>query len=331
MPPDLARAAFDANPDAVLIVDVAGIILRANRAAHEMFLHDDGTLVGESVEVLVPEMNRHRHVSQRAGYNARPLSRPMGLGQGLMAERADGSNIPVEISLSPVDVDGAVATIATVRDVTDRLVDRSEARRNAARLEMMEERERIGRDLHDMVIQRLFAAGMSLQAVAPLVSAPTATERIIAIIDELDDTIRDIRNTIFELHLRRRPAATERLRDLVGDRAELLGFEPSLDIEGEIDDLPVELADDLIAAIGESLSNATRHAWASTVAVHVVRRPRSVSVRVVDDGIGMPPDPQPGHGLSNLLWRAANHGGRCTWRPGDEGGTVVEWQVPTPD
>jgi PAS domain S-box-containing protein len=324
----MARAAFDANPDAVLIVDASGVIVQANRAAHDMFLHADQSLAGQSVEVLVPEMNRQRHVAQRAGYAARPLSRPMGLGQGLMAERADGSNIPVEISLSPIEVDGAVATIATVRDVTDRLIDRSEARRNAARLEMMEERERIGRDLHDMVIQRLFAAGMSLQAVAPLVSAPTATERIIAIIDELDDTIRDIRNTIFELHLRRRPAASERLRDLIGDRAELLGFEPGLAIEGEIDDLPTDLADDLLAAIGESLSNATRHARANSVMVHVERQPRQLCVRVSDDGVGMPTDPQPGHGLSNLLWRAANHGGRCTWRPRDGGGTVVEWQVP---
>lgn len=330
MPPDVARAAFEANPDAVLIVDADGVILQANPAAHSMFLFDEQNLVGRSVEVLVPAMNRQHHVAQRAVYVERAMSRPMGLGQGLMAERADGTNIPVEISLSPIDIDGSTATIATVRDVTDRLVDRSEARRNAARLEMMEERERIGRDLHDMVIQRLFAAGMSLQAVTALVSPPEAAERIMATIDELDDTIRDIRNTIFELHLRRRPAASERLRDLVGDRAELLGFDPALEIDGEIDDLPTDLADDLIAAIGEALSNATRHARAHTVSVLVQRRDRSVCMRVADDGVGMPTDPQPGHGLSNLLWRAANHGGRCTWTPRDGGGTVVQWQVPLP-
>ena len=127
--------------------------------------------------------------------------------------------------------------------------------------------------------------------------------------------------------LRRRPAASERLRDLIGDRAELLGFDPSLEIDGEIDDLPTDLADDLIAAIGEALSNATRHARAHTVSVLVQRRDRSVCMRVADDGVGMPADPQPGHGLSNLLWRAANHGGRCTWTPRDGGGTVVQWQI----
>lgn len=325
---DGARVAFEANPDAVLIVGADGVISEANPAAHLLFGYGPTELIGLAVEQLVPEMSRHRHVELRQGYEAHPLPRPMGLGMGLMCERADGTNVPVEISLSPLGDGGS--TIATVRDVTDRLADRNEARRSVARLELLEDRERIARDLHDMVIQRLFASGMSLQAVAAIAEPPEVAERIMSTIDELDDTIRDIRNTIFELHLQRRPALSERVANLVADRRDALGFEPELSVTGEIDRLPTDVSDDLLATLAEALSNVGRHAAAETASVAVEHRSGSLSLVVVDDGRGMPAEPNPGHGLSNILWRAANHGGRCTWRPGDGGGTVMEWRVPVP-
>ena len=325
---DGERVAFEANPDAVLIVGADGVISEANPAAHLLFGYGPTELIGLAVEQLVPEMSRHRHVELRQGYEAHPLPRPMGLGMGLMCERADGTNVPVEISLSPLGDGGS--TIATVRDVTDRLADRNEARRSVARLELLEDRERIARDLHDMVIQRLFASGMSLQAVAAIAEPPEVAERIMSTIDELDDTIRDIRNTIFELHLQRRPALSERVANLIADRRDALGFEPELSVTGEIDRLPTDVSDDLLATLAEALSNVGRHAAAETASVAVEHRSGSLSLVVVDDGQGMPAEPNPGHGLSNILWRAANHGGRCTWRPGDGGGTVMEWRVPVP-
>ena len=326
---DGARAAFDANPDAVLIVGADGVITEANPAAHLLFGYAPTELIGLGVEHLVPELSRHRHAQLRHGYEAHPLPRPMGLGMGLMCERADGTNLPVEISLSPLG-DGR-STVATVRDVTDRLVDRNEARRSIARLELLEDRERIARDLHDMVIQRLFASGMSLQAVAAIAEPAEVAERIMTTIDELDDTIREIRNTIFELHLQRRPAPTERLANLVADRREALGFEPSMSLSGDIDRLPADMTDDLLATLAEALSNVARHAAAGSVSITVERRTGSLCLLVVDDGCGMPAEPNPGHGLSNILWRAANHGGRCTWRPAEGGGTAMEWQVPVID
>ena len=326
--PELTRAVFEANPDAVLIVAADGMILDANPMAHEMFHYEPAALIGQPVEILVPEMSRHRHIDLRSGYVDQAIARPMGLGMGLMAQRADGSNIPVEISLSPTSDRDGVVTIATVRDVTDRLADRSESRRNASRLQLLEDRERIGRDLHDMVIQRLFAAGMSLQAVAAIAEPESVAERIMGTIDALDDTIRDIRNTIFELHLRRDPAPSERLGNLIDDRSELLGFRPSISVTREIDDLSSELIDDLLATLAEALSNAIRHAGASAVDVTIERQSRGLCLRVTDDGVGMPDDPTGGHGLSNILWRAANHGGRCVWSPADGGGTVMEWHVP---
>ena len=326
---DGARAAFDANPDAVLIVGADGVITEANPAAHLLFGYAPTELIGLGVEHLVPELSRHRHAQLRQGYEAHPLPRPMGLGMGLMCERADGTNLPVEISLSPLG-DGR-STVATVRDVTDRLVDRNEARRSIARLELLEDRERIARDLHDMVIQRLFASGMSLQAVAVIAEPAEVAERIMTTIDELDDTIREIRNTIFELHLQRRPAPSERLANLVADRREALGFEPSMSLTGDIDRLPSDMTDDLLATLAEALSNVARHAAAGSVSITVERRTGSLCLLVVDDGCGMPAEPNPGHGLSNILWRAANHGGPCTWRPAEGGGTAMEWQVPVID
>ena len=311
-----------------MVVAADGTIIDANAVAHTMFRYAQGTLIGCTVDALVPEMARHRHVGLRQGFAADPMTRPMGPGMGLMAERADGSNIPVEISLSPIEVDGHQVVIATVRDVTERLADRSESRRNAARLQLLEDRERIGRDLHDMVIQRLFAAGMSLQAVAALAEPASVAERIMGTIDALDDTIRDIRNTIFELHLRRDPAPSERLSNLISDRTELLGFAPTLTVTGVLDDLASELVDDLLATLAEALSNAIRHAAATSVAIVIERRDDALCLRVADDGVGIPDDPPRGHGLNNMLWRAANHGGRCVWFPGDERGTVMEWRVP---
>ena len=328
MAPDFYRTAFEANPDAVLVVDGDGTIVDANLVAHEMFRYAVGSLAGSSVDILVPELSRHRHRSMRDGFAERPTTRPMGLGMGLMAERADGTNIPVEISLSPVHFADEHVVIATVRDVTDRLADRSESRRNAARLELLEDRERIGRDLHDMVIQRLFAAGMSLQAVASVAEPESVADRIMGTIDALDDTIRDIRNTIFELHLRREPAPSERLTNLIHDRSQPLGFTPTMSVVGEIDDLVSELIDDLLATLAEALSNAIRHAQANAVDIVIERRDASLCLRVADDGIGMPDDTPPGNGLNNILWRAANHGGRCGWFSGETGGTVMEWHIP---
>ena len=167
-----AGAMLDASPDGVLLVRGDGTIAFANVAAAQLFGYDRDALTDMVVERLMPSDVREGHVARRRGYNADPTSRPMDTGLQLYAERGDSSLVPVEISLSPVTVEDEVCTIVTVRDVSER----SET---IAKVALLSERERIARDIHDMVIQRLFAAGMSLQAVTAIAEPPMVAERVV--------------------------------------------------------------------------------------------------------------------------------------------------------
>ncbi len=249
--PRFARALIESCPDGLMLVDEDGTIIVANPVLAEMFGRPD--LVGSCVDDLVPPEFRDVHAGHRSRYGAHPAVRPMGSGPRLFAEHADGRMFPVEISLSPVTIDDRQHTIATVRDVTDR-------QESATEMAMLQDRERIARDLHDMIIQRLFAAGMSLQAVQSQALPPVA-ERIASVIDELDDTIRELRAAIFRLgHQTERRSLSAQLTELVHDRARHLGFEPELRLGGDIDDLPEFIADQLVATVSEGLSNIVRHA-----------------------------------------------------------------------
>jgi signal transduction histidine kinase len=199
---------------------------------------------------------------------------------------------------------------------------------------LVEDRERIARDLHDTVVQRLFATGLSLQGTARLVrtDAAAAVTRIDAAVDDLDLTVKHIRSAIFKLESSRLPSGTgtrTRVLALGREAAGALGFEPRCFFDGPVDSAVADdLADDLIATLREAFSNVARHAGATVVEVEVIVTD-DVVVRVIDDGIGPPESGRPrGHGLKNMQARAARHGGRLELRAGRGGGTVLEWRVP---
>ena len=202
------------------------------------------------------------------------------------------------------------------------------------RLALLADRERIARDLHDTVIQRLFATGLSLQRTAQLVriDADSATARIEAAVDDLDLTVKHIRSAIFSLES---PLASsvhglrDRVRALGVEAAVTLGFEPHCFFDGPVDSgIADDLAADLVATVHEALSNVARHANASRVQVEVVVTD-IVVVRVVDDGVGPPADDSPrGLGLNNMEARASRHGGRSELRAGSPRGSVLHWQCP---
>ncbi|MGI9645537.1 MAG: PAS domain-containing sensor histidine kinase [Ilumatobacteraceae bacterium] len=318
---ELATALLDASPDGLLLVDPDGVIRLANPSSSTIFGRAGDELVGMRVEQLVPEERRAGHVHHRERYVRRPDSRPMGSGLRLFAEHADGTLFPVEISLSPIVSDGVQYTIATVRDVTDR----EEALSNVA---LLKDRERIARDLHDMVIQRLFAAGMSLQAVAGQAGSPIVTERIHATIDELDDTIKELRGTIFRLGQQEERSLSSQVTELVHHRSRLLGFRPELEIDGSLSDLPEHVSDQLLATVTEGLSNVARHAEATEAVVRIERTGDGLVLTIADNGVGMSPEPKRLGGLSNMMWRAAELGGTCTIGAEDSTGTRLEWTVP---
>lgn len=323
-PRDAALAArlLEGSPDGLLLVDTAGRITVANGSASSMFGFAEGELIGRSVDELVPDEQRERHDAHRHRYQEHPRTRTMGTGLRLFAQHRTGDMFPVEISLSPITIDDEVHTVATIRDVTER----QEAR---AQLLLQEDRQRIAADLHDLVIQRIFAAGMSLQSVTNLIDSPVAKERVSVVIDELDETIRAIRATIFSIGNRTESLTlASHLDAVVHERSRHLGFRPDLVIVGAVDDLPDFVADQLVATLTEAVSNVVRHADATEATITITRTDGDLRLVVSDNGRGIDAKPKPRGGLSNLMWRAAELGGSCSVTPCEPSGTELVWQVP---
>jgi signal transduction histidine kinase len=196
------------------------------------------------------------------------------------------------------------------------------------RLAVFEDRDRIGRDLHDLVIQRLFAVGLSLQSVSRISDVPQVTSRIDAAVDDLDATIKDIRRSIFALGANEGSADLHtELTRIVDRAAATMKFRPSLEIDGPLRTLVADdVAPHLLAVLGEALSNASRHANAESVAVSV-HAGDVLRLIVTDDGQGMPEEVQES-GLRNIRERAEKLGGTCTVESFTRQGTTINWAVP---
>ncbi|MEV6979662.1 GAF domain-containing sensor histidine kinase [Sphaerisporangium sp. NPDC051017] len=207
----------------------------------------------------------------------------------------------------------------------------AEARQDAERLGLLEDRDRIAKDLHDVVIQRLFAVAMTLMSAVRLVEHPEGSARMRHAIDELDETIRQIRSTIFALQTPRdvaEPGLRARVVELVEGARGHLGFMPGLRMEGPLDnDVPASVADQLPAVLREALSNVVRHARASKADVAVTVGDGRVTLVVQDNGVGLPEDGRRS-GLRNLRERADRLGGEFTAERVAEGGTRLTWSVP---
>jgi signal transduction histidine kinase len=210
-------------------------------------------------------------------------------------------------------------------------IELAQARVDQQRAAMLDDRERIAEDLHDHVIQKLFAAGMTLQAMATSLPPGRNADRVMMVIDDLDETISQIRTTIFQLQrtqLAGRGGLRTRLLDVATEAAPSLGFEPAVRFSGVMDTLRGEVADDLVAVVREALSNVGRHAQARSAEVDATVRPDRVILDVRDDGTGPGPDAAPGNGLGNLRHRAERHGGSMTFGPREESGSWLRWSVP---
>jgi signal transduction histidine kinase len=201
-------------------------------------------------------------------------------------------------------------------------------------LTLLEDRERIARDLHDTVIQRLFSTGLALQGAARLAHNPDLVDRLERAVEDLDVTVKHIRSAIFGLE---RTRATEhglrsRVLDLAGEAAGPLGFEPRVLFAGPVDSsVREDVGEELLAVLREALTNAARHAKATEVEVEVSVGDGVLVLRVVDDGIGPPDEPPPeGLGLRNMARRAERLGGTLEVRCNSPQGTDVEWRVTLP-
>src|SRR4051795_7994638 len=238
----------------------------------------------------------------------------------VIAARKAGAD-PFDESLAPL--------ITAFADQASVALDMAARQRLARQLDVYEDRDRIARDLHDHVIQRVFAAGLALQSVLPRMSDAQVQSRVQAVIGQLDETVRDIRTTIFDLHTTDAVDSGESLRrrllDIVTETAGSV-LKPTVRMSGAIDSLLTgELAADVEAVVREGVSNAARHSGAGHVTV-TLDVTEDVVVEIVDDGRGI--DPRAARsGLRNLEQRACRHGGRAAVEPLLDGGTRLRWSA----
>ncbi len=211
-------------------------------------------------------------------------------------------------------------------------IELAQARAEQQRAAVLDDRERIAADLHDHVIQRLFATGLTLQSLAVGVGPGASRDRLLSSVAELDATISQIRSSIFRLQ---QPPQTApqglraRLLQVATDEAEALGFEPAVQFSGLLDTLPDDVAEDLLAVLREALSNIARHARGRTAEVLLSADRQQVTLQVCDDGVGLSPTTRRS-GLANLRRRAERRGGTLTLGPRDPCGTCLTWTIPDP-
>jgi signal transduction histidine kinase len=206
----------------------------------------------------------------------------------------------------------------------------TKAQEDQALLAVFEDRDRIGRDLHDLVIQRLFAIGLGLENTMRLAGRPEVSDRISAAVDDLDATIKDIRRSIFSLSVPTDAADLRKeLEDILAAAAEGLRFQPVLRTSGPVDSsVSAAIRPHLVAVVTEAVSNAARHAHAEVLVV-TVSVGDEIGVVVTDDGTGFDPTALDREsGLGNLRYRAESLGGTCVVTSARGHGTTVAWTVP---
>ncbi|MGV9452481.1 GAF domain-containing protein [Streptomyces sp. NPDC003635] len=253
---------------------------------------------------------------------------PIGTGDGargvVLLVRATGRTVFSAKETEPLRGFAAQAAIA---------MELAERRRDAEEIAVLKDRDRIARDLHDLAIQRLFATGMTLQSAGRFIEHPEAGDRVARAVDDLDETIKIIRSTIFGLRVREEGAGTglrARVVRAAGEAAPVLGFAPSVRMEGLVDtDVPREIADQVMAVLSEALTNVARHARAGRAEVVLETDGREVRLSVTDNGVGIPPEGRRS-GLRNMAERARQLGGDLELSAPEGGGTRLLWRVPVP-
>lgn len=211
------------------------------------------------------------------------------------------------------------------------------ARADSERVRVLEERERIARDMHDHVIGRLFGAGLSVQSLSRWVDDPQGQQRLAEHVDELDAVIRDIRTSIYALHRGAEDAWTPqaRVQQVISESTGHLGFDPELVVEDPLDvSLSQTVVENLLAVLREALTNIARHAQATRVEISVSAG-ETVELRIVDNGRGISAEqqqttvrPDGGHGLRNMAHRATALGGSLSVTGASGVGTSLVWRVP---
>jgi signal transduction histidine kinase len=299
-----------------------------------LVLTREGSLMGAAMAAGEPVTTDEVQKDPRVSGGAERFS---GLGPTVAVPMVTDEGVRGAVLLSRAEqaapfTEAEAAPLQTFADQAALALQLAERRRAAEQLTVLEERDRIARDLHDLAIQRLFATGMTLQSTLRFVDHPEAGERLLRAVDDLDETIKIIRSTIFGLRAadggHRPQSLRARAAAAVEQAAGNLGFTPVLHMEGLLDtDVPPPTADDAVAVLTEALSNTARHARATAADVTLVAADGKLTVTVTDNGRGIPAG-APRSGLRNLAARATRLSGTFEAVPAAHGGTRLTWSVP---
>lgn len=325
---------LESAPDAIVIVDTEGRIVMVNRQAERLFGYSREELIGQPVELLVPRALEEAHRNHRLAYMGHPATRPMGIGLELSARRRDGTEVPVEISLSPLETPGGLLVTSIVRDISERKALEGERQRLLAERERQAERQRIAMDLHDGVIQSIYAVGLGLELAAMEVDEhpSNARRRIEQAIEELNQTIQDIRDYIFRLQPARYSGdLSESIERLMQDFATSAAVRVSVEVEPDLPAVDAAIGAELFQVAHEALSNIRKHARASTVRATLSASGDRIRLVIRDDGVGFDPDAprsQAHRGLRNMRARIERFGGEVRIESAPNRGAAVIVEVP---
>jgi PAS domain S-box-containing protein len=335
------EALLESAPDAVVIVDSLGRIFFVNEQTEKLFCYGRNELFDRPIEVLLPDRFHEHHLAVRDSYLAAPQTRPIGAGLELAGRRKNGTEFPVDISLSGIETSEGRLVAAFVRDATDRKaradLERGIAARRAVLAHLVsaseDERRRIAADIHDDSIQVVTAAGMRLQILRRSLDDPKQLQ----LLDELGETIQlaisRLRHLLFEL----RPPAL----DLEGLGPALRMYlevadeqtSTSYHLDDRLTSQPSEATRVILYRIAqEVLTNVRKHASADNATVTLAARDGGYYVRVMDDGVGFAIEAtaaRPGHlGLAAIEERAELAGGWLRVESAPDCGTTVEFWIP---
>jgi signal transduction histidine kinase len=332
-----AREICDADLATVALVDSGSdeFVIRAADGRHAEALDDVRVPLADAIAGQVFRSGTSLAVVNVAESAARSGMRSrVPLGPALMVPLGVGTSARGVLSVAnvpgnPVFAEAARRLLETFAAQAAIALELAERRRDAERLVVLEDRDRIAKDLHDTVIQRLFAVAMTLMSAIKITQKRDVAVRVQRAVDDLDDTIRQIRSTIFALQAS--PGDAQKLRSrlygVIDSAAESLGFAPAVKLDGLLDTVVDDAtAEHLVAVLHEALSNVARHAHATRVDVSVVAA-EELLLCVTDDGVGIPETGRRS-GLANMATRAKRLGGEFSIRPADGRGTLLEWRVP---
>jgi len=326
------RSLLDAAPDGFLVVDTTGHIIWANHTAHVLFGYRDVELLGRLIEDLVPDRLLSTHRAHRAEYEENPHGRSMGPGLNLLARKKDGAEFPVEVSLSPLyTLDGLLVT-AVVRDVTQRKQLEDERSILSLELETNRERGRIAMDLHDGIMQDVYAVALGLELSLDDADGKSASsDGIEKAIVQLHEIIGSIRSFIFDLRPREFAGSlAHALANLADEFAQNSQIATQVNVE-RIKEPEIGISMAVYNIAHEALSNVRKHAAATQVVMSLSLSDVEGHLEIRDNGRGFDPSSEPpqGHyGMRNMSTRAKAVGAtlRLDSAPGE--GTSLHLEFP---